>query len=93
MPRFSGADVEAAPVTRALDDMAVLFTFRQRRLRMAAHIVNGEHLVPEPEDEPIEHMTYQELYVRVNELAAYFQGLGLKAGDRIVVERILVNAA
>ena len=28
------------------------------------------HFVPEPEDEPIQHITYQELFVKVNEFAA-----------------------
>ena len=41
------------------------------------------HFVPELEDEAIQHITYQELYVRVNEFAALLRDLcGLKAGDR-----------
>ena len=28
------------------------------------------HFVPEPEDEAIQHITFQELYVKVNEFAA-----------------------
>ena len=28
------------------------------------------HFVPEPEDEQVRHMTYRELFVRVNEFAA-----------------------
>jgi len=44
------------------------------------------HFVPELEDEPIEHMTYQELYRRVNETAAVLQDFcGLKAGDRVTL--------
>ena len=39
--------------------------------------------VPEPEDEPTVALTYQELYVRVNEMAALLRDFcGLKAGDR-----------
>ena len=42
--------------------------------------------VPEPEDEPHAAVTYQELYVRVNELAALFRDFaGLKAGDRVTL--------
>ncbi len=44
------------------------------------------HFVPELEDEPIQHMTYQELYHRVNETAAVLQDFcGLKAGDRVTL--------
>ncbi|MGH7120097.1 MAG: acetate--CoA ligase [Acetobacteraceae bacterium] len=44
------------------------------------------HFVPEPENEPTEHLTYQELYVRVNEFAALLRDLcGLKAGDRVTM--------
>ncbi|AGL01565.1 acetate--CoA ligase [Desulfoscipio gibsoniae] len=44
------------------------------------------HYVPEPEDEPIVHMTYQELYRRVNETAAVLRDFcGLKAGDRVTL--------
>jgi acetyl-CoA synthetase len=39
--------------------------------------------VPEPEDEPTQYLTYQELYKRVNEFAAVLQGLGVKTGDRV----------
>ena len=40
--------------------------------------------VPEPEDEPTVALTYQELYVRVNEMAALLREFcGLKAGDRV----------
>jgi acetyl-CoA synthetase len=41
------------------------------------------HFVPDSEDERIEHITYQELYTRVNEVAAVLRDFcGLKAGDR-----------
>src|SRR5256886_5732257 len=41
------------------------------------------HFVPEPEHEAIQHVPYQELYVRVNEFAALLRDFcGLKAGDR-----------
>ena len=42
--------------------------------------------VPEPEDEPHVALTYQELYVRVNEFAALLRDFaGLKAGDRVTL--------
>jgi acetyl-CoA synthetase len=42
--------------------------------------------VPEPEDEPMIAVTYQELYVRVNEMAALLRDFcGLKAGDRVTL--------
>jgi acetyl-CoA synthetase len=44
------------------------------------------HFVPEPMDEKYEHVTYQELYVRVNEFAALLRDFaGLKAGDRVTL--------
>ena len=44
------------------------------------------HFVPELENEKVEHITYQELYVRVNEFAAVLQDFcGLKAGDRVTL--------
>jgi acetyl-CoA synthetase len=44
------------------------------------------HFVPEPENERIEHITYQELYGRVNEVAALLQDFaGLKAGDTVTL--------
>ena len=44
------------------------------------------HFVPELEDEKTEHVTYQELFVRVNEFAALLQDFaGLKAGDRVTL--------
>ncbi len=42
--------------------------------------------VAEPEEEPPVAITYQELFVRVNELAAVLRDeLGLKAGDRVTI--------
>lgn len=44
------------------------------------------HFVPELEDEPIVHMTFQELYRKVNETAAVLRDfVGLKAGDRVTL--------
>jgi acetyl-CoA synthetase len=44
------------------------------------------HFVPDSEDERIEHITYQELYTRVNEVAALLQDFcGLKSGDRVTL--------
>ncbi len=44
------------------------------------------HFVPELEEEKIEHITYQELYRRVNETAALLKDFaGLKAGDRVTL--------
>ncbi len=44
------------------------------------------HFVPEPEQEGIQHITYQELWVRVNEFAALLQDFcGLKRGDRVTL--------
>lgn len=40
------------------------------------------HFVPEPENEAIQHVTYQELFVRVNEFAALLKDfVGVKKGD------------
>lgn len=42
------------------------------------------HFVPEPEHEAVQHLTYQELFVRVNELTALLRDFcGLQAGDRV----------
>jgi acetyl-CoA synthetase len=42
--------------------------------------------VPEPEDEPHVALTYRELYMRVNEVAAVLRDFaGLKAGDRVTL--------
>jgi acetyl-CoA synthetase len=46
--------------------------------------------VPEPEDEPHLALTYRELWVRVNEVAALLRDLGLKAGDRVTLHLPMV---
>ena len=47
--------------------------------------------VPEPEDEPNVVLTYQELYNRVNEVAALLQDFaGLKTGDRVTIHMPMV---
>ncbi|MBM9520159.1 acetate--CoA ligase [Desulforhopalus vacuolatus] len=44
------------------------------------------HFVPELEEEQTQHITYQELWVRVNELAALLRDTaGLKKGDRVAL--------
>jgi acetyl-CoA synthetase len=49
------------------------------------------HYVPEPENEKVEHITYQELFVRVNEFAALLQDFaGLKAGDRVTLHMPMI---
>ncbi len=49
------------------------------------------HFVPEIETDPIQHVTYQELYVRVNEVAAMLRNFcGLKAGDRVTLHLPMV---
>jgi len=49
------------------------------------------HFVPEPLEEKYEHITYQELYVRVNEFAAILQDYcGLKAGDRVTLHMPMI---
>ena len=49
------------------------------------------HFVPEPEDEAVQHLTYQELYVRVNEFAALLRDFcGLKTGDRVTLHMPMV---
>ncbi|MHB1505449.1 MAG: acetate--CoA ligase [Sulfobacillus sp.] len=49
------------------------------------------HFVPEPENEHIEHVTYQELWVRVNEFAAFLRDkVGVKAGDRVTIHMPMV---
>jgi acetyl-CoA synthetase len=49
------------------------------------------HFVPEPESEAVQHVTYQELYVRVNEFAALLRDVGgLKAGDRVTLHMPMV---
>ena len=47
--------------------------------------------LPEPEDEPHQVLTYQELYVRVNAVAALLRDFaGLKAGDRVTIHMPMV---
>ena len=47
--------------------------------------------VPEPEEEPPVAVTYQELFVRVNEFAALLRDFaGLKAGDRVTIHMSMV---
>ena len=49
------------------------------------------HFVPELETDKVEHVTYQELYVRVNEFAAVLKNeCGLKAGDRVTLHMPMV---
>lgn len=48
------------------------------------------HFVPEPEHEAIQHITYQELYIRVNEFAAYLKDLGLKEGDTVTLHMPMI---
>jgi len=49
------------------------------------------HYVPEPEGEAIEHITYQNLYMRVNEVAAVLRDeMGLKKGDRVTLHLPMV---
>ncbi|MDF3837870.1 acetate--CoA ligase [Cupriavidus basilensis] len=49
------------------------------------------HFVPEPEHEAVHHLTYQELFVRVNELAALLREFcDLKAGDRVTLHMPMV---
>jgi acetyl-CoA synthetase len=49
------------------------------------------HFVPELETDKTEHITYQELYVRVNEFAALLKDQGLKAGDRVTLHLPMVG--
>ncbi len=47
--------------------------------------------VPEPEDEPAQVITYQELYQRVNEMAALLRDFAhLKTGDRVTIHMPMV---
>ncbi|MPW22824.1 acetate--CoA ligase [Paraburkholderia sp. CNPSo 3157] len=49
------------------------------------------HFVPEPEDERVQHVTYQELFIRVNEFAALLRDFcGLKTGDRVTLHMPMV---
>jgi acetyl-CoA synthetase len=50
------------------------------------------HFVPEPLNEKYEHVTYQELFVRVNEFAALLRDFaGLKAGDRVTLHMPMIT--
>jgi acetyl-CoA synthetase len=50
------------------------------------------HFVPEPEHEATQHVTYQDLFVRVNEFAALLRDYcGLKAGDRVTLHMPMVT--
>src|SRR5262245_39432063 len=47
--------------------------------------------VPEPEDEPVYAVTYQELFTRVNEVAAVLRDFcGLRAGDRVTIHMPMI---
>ncbi len=47
--------------------------------------------VPEPEDEPMQVVTYRDLYVRVNEFAAVLRDFcGLQTGDRVTIHMPMV---
>jgi acetyl-CoA synthetase len=49
------------------------------------------HFVPELEEEKVEHVTYRELWVRVNEMAAVLRDFcGLKTGDRVTLHLPMV---
>ena len=49
------------------------------------------HFVPEPEHEAIQHITYQELFIRVNETAALLRDFcGLNKGDRVTLHLPMV---
>jgi acetyl-CoA synthetase len=49
------------------------------------------HWVPEPESERILHISYRELYVRVNEFASLLRDFaGLKSGDRVTLHLPMV---
>jgi acetyl-CoA synthetase len=49
------------------------------------------HFAPEPIGDKYEHITYQELYVRVNEFAALLRDFaGLKKGDRVTLHMPMV---
>ena len=51
------------------------------------------HFVPEPLVEGYQHITFQELYVRVNEFAALLRDFaGLKRGDRVTLHMPMIPA-
>ena len=50
------------------------------------------HFVPEPENEAVQHVTYQELFVRVNEFAALLKDfVGVKKGDVVTFHLPMVT--
>ncbi len=50
------------------------------------------HFVPEPENEAVQHVTYQELFVRVNEFAALLEDFaGVKKGDVVTFHLPMVS--
>ena len=47
--------------------------------------------VPEPENEPVYAVTYQELFIRVNEVAAVLRDFcGLRTGDRVTIHMPMI---
>jgi hypothetical protein len=46
------------------------------------------HFVAEPEHEAIQHVTYQELYVRVNEMAALLRDIDIAAFAHTLAESV-----
>ena len=47
--------------------------------------------VPEPEDEPVYTLTYQELFIKVNEVAAVLRDFcGLRTGDRVTIHMPMI---
>ena len=49
------------------------------------------HFVPEPEDEAIQHITFQELYIKVNEFAALLKDFcGVKPGDTVTLHMPMI---
>jgi len=49
------------------------------------------HFVPEPIEEGYQHITFQELYVKVNEFAALLRDFaGLKRGDRVTLHMPMI---
>ncbi|MDR3088786.1 MAG: acetate--CoA ligase [Desulfobulbaceae bacterium] len=61
--------------------------------RHLPHLANKTaiHFAPEPEGEKIEHITYQELFVKVNEFAALLRDTAkLKRGDRVAIHMPMV---
>lgn len=49
------------------------------------------HFVPEPEDEAVQHITFQDLYMRVNEFAALLKDFcGIKSGDTVTLHMPMI---